>query len=515
MAARSRCVVRDGRDFVTNILALMTDQHRVDTLGCYGNEICRTPALDRLAADGTRFTEAFTPTAICTPSRATLVSGVLPFRHGLLANYERNVGYSEEPDDRYPPFSAPLRAAGYDLGHVGKWHVGRTTGPSELGFDGVHYPGWGNAVDHPDYLAYLEQHDLPKFSLQSEVRGTFPNHQPGNLLAGRLDQPVQATFEYYLAERTIERLREHSRTGRPFYLACHWFGPHLPYCLPDAYYDMYDPADVVLPASITEDFAGKPKVQEHYSDHWTVDSFSLDEWRKLIAVYWGYVTLIDEQVGRVLDALDDLGLADDTAVTFTADHGEFTGAHRLHDKGPAMYDDIYRIPLLARIPGGVGGHVEGRIATLTDLPATFCDLAGVDVPDYYDGRSLVPILRGDEVSDWPDVFVGEFHGHHFPYPQRMLRTPEAKLVINPPDVNELYDLVADPNEMVNRYDDPAYAEVRESMLARLYTELRDRGDNFYHWMTSMYEVGEKTYDTSLSSMDKIAADPGPPPDPAS
>lgn len=130
-----------------------------------------------------------------------------------------------------------------------------------------------------------------------------------------------------------------------------------------------------------ETFANKPRVQSHYSAHWTFDSFSPDQWRKLIAVYWGYVSLIDEQVGRVLGALDELGLTDDTAVLFTADHGEFTGSHRLHDKGPAMYDDIYRIPLLARVPGGPAAQTTDAFVTLTDLTPTILDLAGLDERD--------------------------------------------------------------------------------------------------------------------------------------
>ncbi|TCC63280.1 DUF4976 domain-containing protein [Kribbella pittospori] len=487
----------------SNILLLMTDQHRLDTLGCYGNRVCETPALDGLAAAGTLFTNGFTPTAICTPARATLQTGVLPYKHTLLANYERNVGYREElDDDMFPPFSSLLGEAGYQLGHVGKWHVGKVKGPKDFGYDGEHYAGWGNAVQHPDYLQYLTENGYPPFAVHSPVRGTFANGEPGNLLAGILDQPVEATFEYFLAERTIQQLRRYAEDGRPFYLGCNWFGPHLPYLLPEAYYHRYDPKNVELPVSIAETFANKPRVQQHYSSHWTFDSLSPETWRELIAAYWGYVTLIDEQVGRILAVLDELGLSDDTAVFFTADHGEFTGSHRLHDKGPAMYDDIYRIPLLARIPGNPPARTEDGFATLTDLTPTFLELAGLAVPDYYQGRSLLPLIAGDRPADWPDAVVAEFHGHHFPYPQRMIRTDRYKLIVNPADGNELYDLATDPHELQNRYEHPELAGVRRELMGRLYATLRDRGDNFYHWMTSMFEVGAKTYDTALSSLDE-------------
>lgn len=488
-----------------NVLVLMTDQHRVDTLGCYGNAVCQTPALDRMAGKGVRFDNAFTPTAICTPARASLLTGVLPFRHGLLANHERNVGYREELDGRYPTFSEPLHAAGYQVGHVGKWHVGKELGPAGHGFDGVDYPGWGNPVRHPDYLRYLAERKLPEFGLRHRVRGTFPNGEPGNLLAGITGQPAEATFEYFLAERTIERLRTYAETyrrdGRPFFLACNWFGPHLPYCLPEAYYRRYDPADVQLPASLAENFAAKPKVQQHYSAHWGLNSLPLEQWRELIAAYWGYVSLIDEQVGRITAVLDELGLTDETVVAFTADHGEFTGSHRLHDKGPAMYDDIYRIPLLIAGPGIRQGASEDRFVTLIDLTPTIAELAGAPTPGHYDGASLVPMLRGDPLPDWPDFVVAEFHGHHFPYPQRMIRTHRHKLVINPADRNELYDLATDPHELHNRYEHPEFGPVRRELMRRLYQTLQERGDNFYHWMTSMFDVGAKSYDTSLSQLD--------------
>lgn len=489
-----------------NILLLMTDQHRVDTLGCYGSSVCETPAFDRLAQQGTRFTDAFTPTAICTPARASLVTGVLPFRHGLLANHERNVGYREELDYRYPTFAEPLRAAGYQVGHVGKWHIGATLGPADHGFDGVHYPGWGNPVRNPDYLDYLSERNLPEFAVRKPIRGVFPNGEPGNLLAGMTDQPAEGTFEYFLAERAIERLREYARSSQPFFLSCNWFGPHLPYCLPEPYYRRYDPADVVLPASIAETFAGKPAVQRHYSAHWTLDTLPLDTWRELIAAYWGYVSLIDEQVNRIVRAVDELGLASSTVIFFTADHGEFTGSHRLHDKGPAMYDDIYRIPLLVAGPGVCSGAQENRPVTLLDLTPTFLTLAGIPVPPYYDGRSLTSLLCGDKDVKWRESVVAEFHGHHFPYPQRMIRTPSYKLVVNPADRNELYDLVADPGELQNRYSHPELRAIREQLMSELYRQLQERGDNFYHWMTSMFEVGAKTYDTALSAMDDLRSE---------
>lgn len=482
----------------------MTDQHRRDTLGAYGNQLAQTPVLDELARTGTRFDRWYTPTAICTPARASLLTGQAPFRHKLLANHERNVGYLEDlPPDQFS-FSAALREDGFNVGLIGKWHAGTERNAADFGFEGPDLPGWHNPVEHEDYLDFLAKNDLPPYKISDQIRGVLPNGGPGNMLAARLHQPIEATFEYYLATRTIEMLERYaadlSNEGKPFYLGLHFFGPHLPYVVPDEFFDLIDPELIELPKSIAETFAGKPPVQKNYSDHWAFDTMPLDTSRKLIAVYWGYVALIDQQIGRVLDALERLGLVDDTAVFFSCDHGEFTGSHRLHDKGPAMYEDIYHTPGIIRIPGAPQGQVRDEFVSLQDCTATFLDLAGLDQSPAVDSRSLVPLVQG-ESPEWSEDIVCEFHGHHFPYPQRMLRNDRFKLIVNPDSVNELYDLERDPDELLNMYELPDMQQVRDSMLQRLYDVLRERGDKFYHWMTTMYPVGGVGYDPSLSSFD--------------
>ena len=379
------------------------------------------------------------------------------------------------------------------MGTVGKWHIGDCA-PADLGFDGLFYPGWDETREHPDYLRYLKDRGLPGFSVRDEIRGTLPNGRPGPILAGIHDGPVEGTFSYYLAERAIDKLNEYTsaqkQTGRPFFLGLHFFGPHLPYYLPEQYANLYDPADVVLPGGFQEDFTGKPYVHRLYSRLWTHDSFSRDQWRKTIAMYWGYVTLLDEQVGRVLTVLRGLGLEEETAVIFSTDHGSFEGSHRLNDKGPAAYDDIYRIPMSVRVPGLTReSRVEERLVTLMDLTATIIDLAGVPAPADLDGKSLLPLLRGETVEDWREAVFPEFHGHQIPYAQRTVRTADYKLIANLADVNELYDLCRDPDELTNRIDDPAYRDVKRHLYGLLCRHLDALGDDTSStWLRWMYEV---------------------------
>ncbi|MGW0066445.1 sulfatase-like hydrolase/transferase [Streptosporangium sandarakinum] len=475
-----------------NVLFLMTDQHRTDTLGCYGNPSVRTPALDGLAAEGARFDRFYTPTAICTPARASLFTGLHPFRHGLLVNPERNGGARDEVADDHPVLPGPLLDAGYNMGHVGKWHIGRNRGPEFYAMDGEHLPGALNPFHHPSYERWLKENGHPPFAVREAVFGKAPNDSGrGHLIAGRLQQPVEATVETFLTDRTIELLERYARDfrdgGKPFMLSCHWYGPHLPYLIPDHYYDMYDPSLVPLPASMAETFHGKPEVQRRYAEYWSADHFDADAWRKLIAVYWGYVTMIDDQIGRLLARLRELGLWDETTVVFTADHGEFTGSHRLNDKGPAMYEDIYRIPGIVRVPGAAPRVVDDFV-TLIDLNPTILELAGLPPRSPCDGESLLPLIRG-EAADGRDQVVTEFHGHHFPYSQRMIRDRRHKFVFNPESVHELYDLHSDPHELNNVYTVPAYAEVRRDLTLRLYRELQRRGDPAYTWMSYMADIG--------------------------
>ena len=443
-------------DGVENVLFLFTDQQRKDSLGVYGNEFVDTPNLDRLAADGAAHERAYTPTAICAPARSALVTGELPHNNGVTRNPEEAGSFPE--DCRY--YTQLLRDTGYEVGLTGKWHLG--TDPAAFGVDGPHYTGWWQSLDHDDYLSYLDERDLPRFD--GELHDTFPESHPEFQSGGVDDRPIEASFTYYLAERAIERLRGYAEGERPFYHGLHFFGPHNPYYLPAEYLHKYDPDEMVLPESaIRETFEDKPAAHKAQR----IDVLPTDDWRRIIAAYHGWVAFIDDQVGRVLDELDRLGLTEETAVVFTSDHGGFVSAHKSHDKGPAMYEDIYNVPLITRNLGQADRNDE-EFVSLLDLPPTFLDLAGVEVPDRYDGRSLLEI----DAEDWREDIVAEFHGHKFAYEQRMLRTDRYKFVLNQSDTAELYDLQEDPHELDNRIDDPEYGEI----VAELYQRLLDRLD---------------------------------------
>lgn len=460
---------------IPNVVIILTDQLRYDVLGVNGSSICRTPALDRLAHQGMRFTNAYTPCGLCTPARASVLTGRYPHKHGLLTNNDMYHAVREDLPDGEVGFGSLLRDEGWSCGYVGKWHVGVKRLPSDFGFVGMDLPGYG----HPGalYQEYLEKRALSAPNVVGETIGP-----PG--LSATLSGPVEATIPYFLTEYSNDLLHQFAerrrRSGQPFLLWCNFWGPHTPYFCVEPYASMYDPQAIPPWPNYHDTLAGKPAIHRRFLETGfeTSRKGPWEQWQPVVAKYWGRVTQIDAQIGRILETLDQLGLADDTVVIFGTDHGDSVGQHGgLFDKGPFMYEEVYHVPLIVRWPGQVASDAtDGRFVSLVDLMPTILDLAGVPVPVGVDGHSLRPLLQGQEPEDWPDYAVAEWHGHRFLYSQRMVRWNHYKYVFNPGDVDELYDLEADPHELHNRIDDPEMKELKGHLEQELLQHLKDSRD---------------------------------------
>jgi arylsulfatase A-like enzyme len=476
---------------VENVLFVCTDQQRQDSLAPYGNDWVDTPNADALAGAGTRFDRAYTPSAICSPARVSLLTGVRPHAHGG----ERNVGADESFADDNPTYPERLHGAGFAAAHSGKWHVGQD--PAAFGLDGPWLTGWHQPFDHPDYRAYLDERDLPPLTAE-RLRDPIPEGGERYQSGAVDDRPLDANFTRYVTERAITQLETNAAADGPFYQSVHYYGPHNPYYLPAEYFHRYDPSDVPLYESgVRETFDLKPWTHGVQRRQSGLRDLPIAAWREIVAAYHGWVTFIDHELGRLVDALDRLGVADETAVVFASDHGAFLTAHAMHDKGPAMYEDIYRVPLIAT---GIGGDGTGddRLVSLLDVAPTVCDWAGVPVPDAYAGRSLVREAGDGRSPAWRDAVRAEFHGHKFAYEQRMLVTDRYKLVLNAYDVPELYDLDSDPHELDNLIDDPEYGDVAARLHDRLLSDLRADGDPFVDghpmMLTNASDVGIDGFD---------------------
>jgi arylsulfatase A-like enzyme len=439
-----------------NILLIVTDQQRRDTVGAYASPLCRTPAMDRLAREGIRFTNAFTPTGLCSPVRCSLLTGLYPHAHKVLTNISLHPIREElaPEDDALTP---ALRRAGYRCGYVGKWHVSQQP-PTAFGFaDYVSlgdFEAWRRAIGEP---------------VPPEL------HEYTRQVCARDPAPPEHARPAFLCDHAIRLIDRYRAAGpEPFLIRLDFHGPHFPNVVPEPYFSMYPPETIPPWPNHADPLDGKPAVQRIKRRHWRTDTYGWRDWQPLVSAYLGEISLIDAQVGRVLDHLDAIGLARDTLVIWTTDHGDTIGAHGICNKDYTMYEEIYLVPLLARWPGVItaGRASDAWVHHFLDLFATLVDIAGEPLPSPCHGRSLLPILRGEPPpAGWPRDAYCEFHGSHMGlYSMRLLTTDDYAYVYHTNDIDELYDRRADPWQLVNLAERPgphaaALADLRRRMAA--------------------------------------------------
>lgn len=472
-----------------NILLIVSDQQRWDTVSAYGlNDICRTPHIDGLAQRGVRFDNAFTPTAICSPARASLYTGLYPHKHGVTGN-----GLSIREGVR--GLNHYLDEAGYRSGYAGKWHADEEKGPSDLGFKGKDFigyafPGAGllpglqfspKPKRGNPYADYLQERDFDLPTVSHRFVGTNPGCQAQEMFALH-EGPVESSIEYFVAEETIRLIDELNDDEAPFFLWANFWGPHTPCLVPEPYFSMYDPDDIPEHPSYRETFQDKPYRQQLIERMWGLGEYGWRGFQEITARYYGHVTFIDDMVGRIVNHLEALGIADNTVIVFTSDHGDCMGAHKLIEKGEFMYDEIYRIPLVVAHPDcQQPGSANEDFWYLHELMPSFLDIAGLDVPDALDGDSFLPAMLGDPTPNGREEVYCVFHRHFTVAEQRMVRTRTHQFTFNSADQGELYDLVADPYQLDNVYGQPEYETVRLDLMARMARYMQELGDPLYGW----------------------------------
>jgi arylsulfatase A-like enzyme len=455
-----------------DLLMIVSDQERADVLGCYGGP-CRTPRLDGLAAEGVRFETCLAPTAICSPTRASFLTGLYPHGHGILNNVHEPDALRVDLAPGTATYPELLRDAGYRLGYVGKWHAGRG-GPEARGFHDV--------VMAQDVVAGANDEAIVETepALSEPVYARYPH---GRLLVAGIDpRPPELTETRRDSDAAIDLLRQYADLDQPFCIRLDFEGPHHPYMPPEPYAALYEPGAIPPWPNFEDDAAAKPAAQVRLIEQRGVAGWTWVDWQPVVARYFGFVSFIDAEIGRVLDALDTLGLRETTVVIHTADHGDMTGSHGgQFNKGPLMYDEVCRVPLIVRDPRSAGRGVHrGLVGSLALMP-TILELAGVPVPPGLHVSSLVPSVVDPTVAGHDAAFA-EYHGDEWGlYSMRMIRTDKAKYVYSPHGADELYDLVADPHELVNRVDDPAYSGLRAELRGRLRDWMIETDDPLALW----------------------------------
>lgn len=493
-----------------NVLLLLTDQQQASTID--PESPCATPNVDRLAGEGTRFRRCYTSNPICSPSRASLLTGVLPHEHGMVDCTHTVPPYRARFRQDLLTWSESLAEAGYYLGYVGKWHIERSRKLEEFGFD-EYTIGWTDKLedgyrDHRRGLGLDPNPDRSPDGLEDAGVVEQPGYRDLTLY-GTHDEPVDGTREYYTYTLGEQFVRDRASADEPWCLTVSTYGPHDPYIVPEAYADRYDSDDLEKPANLHDSMADKPELYRRQQSVW--DGLGWAEIAEARAHYFAYCSLIDDQVGRLLDALAETGQLDDTVVIYASDHGDFLGAHRLFTKGAPPFEETYRVPLVIRRPGDEG-RVRDDVVQLHDLAPTIAELGGCDTRPgrartpirndmalqvkgelghdadrSFRSRSLVPFLDGDGPDRHRDEAYAEFHGQRFNWTQRIVWDDRYKYVFNGFARDELYDLEEDPDELVNRVDDPDHRAHTERLARRMWEIARDTNDySLYQAQDSMY-----------------------------
>jgi arylsulfatase len=436
-----------------NILIIHVDQHRTDCLGTYGNADIRTPNIDRLAADGVRYTNSFCPFPVCTPSRYSLLSGQYVHEHQGWTNRS-----TLAPD--IPTFPRILRAAGYCTTAVGKMHFTPTyldVGFEELRLAEQDGPGrWDD-----DYHRYLMAHGLADYNdledqLVNEYRKSARKEYWDTFGALVSNLPEEHHSTTWIANQAVETLQAWDRDSRHL-LMVGFIKPHHPFDPPAPWPQMYDPGKLsLLPGWIDKCCDHDLKYSRGYFPNDTLTEPAL---RRVMAYYYASISQIDRHVGRMLRLLQQKGLYEDTLVVYTADHGEFMGFHHMLLKGNYMYDPLIKVPLIIKWPGNERADtVSPCMVNNIDLAPTLCRAAGC-VP--------APQMRGCALQDpgsGHDLIFAEADGGR----QVMVRSDHSKLILTDSrSENLFFDLRKDPLEMNDLHSSPEYSDEVQKMTAAL------------------------------------------------
>jgi arylsulfatase A-like enzyme len=430
------------------------------------NPILKTPNMDRMASEGVHFRNAFVTTSLCSPSRASILTGQYMHNHGVVDNNSAVA----EGTEFFPMY---LQELGYETAFFGKWHMGEAA--SSKGELDDPQPGF----DH--WLSFAGQgHYYPV------VRNGKVNQI--NINGKHVPQKGYITDE--LTDYTLDWLSHQRDAAKPFFVYLSHKAVHSNFAPPKRYENLYADAEMPVPesqADTEENYRGKPMWVKNQRNSWHGVDFpyhsalDVQEYKRQ---YHRALTAVDDSIGRIDEWLRDNGLADDTIVILMGDNGFMFGEHGLIDKRNA-YEESMRVPLLAYIPGlDEPGRVVEEIAAGIDIGPTVLDIAGArEMPEQFEGQSLLPLAMGDTPADWRDDLLYEYYWE-FNYPMTpttfALRTEQFKLIQYHGiwDIEELYDVQNDPQEMNNLIDDPAYLEVRVKLRKELHRRLaNNRGEH--------------------------------------
>jgi arylsulfatase A-like enzyme len=451
-----------------NILLFCTDQQRFDTIGALGNPHIRTPNVDRLVANGVAFQNAYCQTPICTPSRASFLTGC--YASSLHVNRNGNQYFPERFQERL--ISRILKDAGYDCGMVGKFHLSSSYRRVEPRLnDGYRHYEWSHAPrndwpeDQHSYIRWLRQKGVDFKSEYGKRR--FPD-RPAEFNAGIAADYHEVTWCKDYTTRWIR-----GGLNKPWFITVNTYAPHPPFHPPPEFLERMRPDSIPLPLWRQEDahsqqLISKVDFQSKVKDPATYAS------RMMKAAYYAQVEFVDDAFGQVVKALEETGQIDNTLIIFTSDHGETMGDHGLTHKGCRFYEGLAHVPLIFSWPSRLRKGVRSKaLVELTDIVPTILEAVGRPRPDYLHGKSLYPILAGRAERDRHREFARSEYHDALDLPDHshanMLRDERYKLVCyHGHPVGELFDLEKDPHEFNNLWTDPRHLALRAELTRLLF-----------------------------------------------
>lgn len=485
-----------------NILLITSDQQHFDTIGAFNPEIS-TPNLDRLTEEGTTFNRAYCPNPTCTPSRSSIITGMYPSQHGawtlgtklledrhtmgedflendyrtsLIGKAHFQQAYSTEKYksiEAYPTLQDLDFWKAFDEEFYGFEHIELARNHANEQLVGQHYAIWMEEKGFKNWRDYFAP---PTGTMDPSIEHKWPI-------------PEEYHYNTWIAERTNHKLEEYTENDENFFMWASFPDPHPPYLVPEPWDTMYDPDDLTIPKGVEGEHEKNPPhfqmTQEKapdfssynetgkgihgYHSHQTTE----ERHRQLTATYYGMVSMMDKNIGKILDKLDELGIADETIVVFTTDHGHFFGQHGLQAKGGFHYEDLIKLPFIVRYPKQVpAGRVSGAMQSLVDLAPTFLSFSNIPVPEHMTGVDQSQVWL-NEIEAARDHVICEFRHEPTTIHQKTYVDERYKITMYYNQTyGEIFDLHNDPGEFNNLWDNPDYQDLKQELMFKyIWAEL--------------------------------------------
>lgn len=460
-----------------NVVVFMTDQQNGKTI-FHGN-VAKTPNMDRFLKQSTHFTQCYTASPHCCPSRASFFSGLYPSEHNVWNNVEVDNAHSKGLYDDVVLFPECLQQNGYHTVFSGKWHVSSHESPADRGFDEVlcevtTNKGRSKLSNRPSMADWAVYQDKATIDLKEDMDadefgrilryGYSKYYQFGNEENPFGDAQTTEKACAYIQEYDFEQ---------PLLMYVGTIGPHDPYCVPQAFLDLYDLDDIVLPPNFEDDMLDKPALYRR-----TKMQFKLTEaeHKESLRHYLAFVSYEDYLFGQLLDTIEAKGIQDDTTVMYLSDHGDYMGAHGLWAKGLPCFQEAYHVPAVIRGARFPAGAEIDDFVSLVDFAPTILDITKTK-HETLSGHSLLPLIKGDEPPALRQATYTQTNGNEVYGIQRSVMTKKWKFVYNTFDFDELYDLEADPLELHNLLPSDEYNQVVYDMSKLMWQFAKRHMDN--------------------------------------